>query len=120
MASEAKIKEERKKEGKNTYRRGEPLVQRTHLKQADNDRTPRHSTVNGIFAQYTQNQSANVKQDGKASEQKSPLEKLTQRASDHRSYGEREKYSHEYMIPSMEINHISYYSACENECDHFQ
>ncbi|TGO51506.1 hypothetical protein BOTNAR_0354g00070 [Botryotinia narcissicola] len=89
-------KKSRKRERKNTYRRGEPLDQQTHLKQADNDRRARHSTVNGISAQYTENQLANIKQeDGKALEQKVPLEKVAQRAGDHRSYGKRQKTSHE-------------------------
>ncbi|KAF7944654.1 uncharacterized protein EAE97_005287 [Botrytis byssoidea] len=112
-----KIKEERK----NIYRRGEPLDQQTHLKQADNDRRRRYSTVNGIFAQYTQSQSTNVKQEeGKVLEQKIPLEKVAQRAGDHRSYGKRQKTSQEYMIPSMEINHISYYSITPESPDLLQ
>ncbi|KAF7887095.1 uncharacterized protein EAF02_003742 [Botrytis sinoallii] len=58
-----------------------------------------------IPPQYTQNQGANVGAGGREDfRAKKPTREVSaQRAGDHRFFGERQKYSHEYRVPKFTL-----------------
>ncbi|KAF7900467.1 uncharacterized protein EAF01_007769 [Botrytis porri] len=81
------------------------LDQQTRSKEADDDMRTRHPLVNRLLVSiYQKSEYKCSKRRKVGSRAKEPVREVLRRyAGDHRLYGEREKCSHEYIIPSVEI-----------------